>query len=81
MIPTPSEAKIASKVPVNLASRSRIKNRNRVMWSPRSISRLRAAWLVQAAVGCSVTPRICTLRVRISITNSTYNLRRLIVSR
>jgi hypothetical protein len=32
---------------------------------------LRAAWVVQAAVGCAVTPRMCTLRVHTSITNRT----------
>jgi hypothetical protein len=40
--------------------------------SPRSISKLRACWAVQAAVECAVMPRMCTVRVWISITNSTY---------
>jgi hypothetical protein len=31
-------------------------------------------------VGCAVTPTTCTLRVRTSITNSTYNRRNMIVS-
>ncbi len=44
-------AKTASKVAVNLVSRSRIRKRNALIRSSRSISRLRAAWVVQAAVG------------------------------
>ena len=42
---------MASKASVNLESRSRIRKQNVVMCSPRPISRLRAAWVVQAAVG------------------------------
>jgi hypothetical protein len=34
----------ASKAAVNLLSRSRIRNRNRLAWSPSSMSRLRACW-------------------------------------
>ena len=41
--------------------------RNALIRSPRSISRLRAAWVVQAAVGCAVTPSRCTWRVRTSM--------------
>lgn len=55
----------------DLESRSRIRKRNEDAWSPRSLSRVRAAWVVQAAVGCAVTPSRCTLRVRTSITNRT----------
>src|SRR4029453_13273531 len=40
----PSEVKMASKVAVNFASRSRIKNLNCPMRSARSMSRLRACW-------------------------------------
>jgi hypothetical protein len=47
----PSEAKTASKAAVNLASRSRIRKRNEMSRSPRSIRRVRAAWVVQDAVG------------------------------
>ncbi len=47
----PSEAKTASKAAVNLESRSRVKKRKVLICSPRSISRSRAAWVVQAAVG------------------------------
>lgn len=39
--------------------------------APKLINRLRAACVVQAAVGYAVTPRMWTLRVRISITNRT----------
>lgn len=51
-----SEANTASKEAVNVASRSRIRKRKALIWSPRSVSRLRAAWVVHAAVGCAVTP-------------------------
>jgi hypothetical protein len=63
----PSEAKTASKVAVNLVSRSRIRKRNEVIRCPRSISRLWAAWVVQAAVGWPVTPSRCNRRVRTSM--------------
>jgi hypothetical protein len=46
-----SEVNTASKAAVNLVSRSRIRKRKEVIRSPRSIRRLRAAWVVQAAVG------------------------------
>ena len=48
---TPSLAKMASKAPVNLASRSRIRNRKEPVRSPRSMSRLRACWAVHAPSG------------------------------
>jgi hypothetical protein len=59
----------------------RIRKRKVLMRSPRSISRLRAAWVVQAAVGWAVTPRRRTLRVRTSMTNRTYKGRSATVSR
>ena len=65
----PSEANTASNDAANFVSRSRIRNRNREIPSPRFISRLRAACVVHAAVGYAVTPRMCTRRVRTSITN------------
>ena len=43
----------ASKAAVNLASRSRIKNRNWAAYWPRSMSRLRACWVTQAPGGMS----------------------------
>jgi hypothetical protein len=48
----------------------RIKNRNRRVWSPRSIRRLRACWVTRAAVGWAVIPARCTRRVPCSITMS-----------
>jgi hypothetical protein len=50
-------------------SRSRIRTRKALIWSPRSVRRLRAAWVVHAAVGCAVTPSRWTRRVWTSITN------------
>src|SRR6476646_2887486 len=40
----PSEVKTASKASVNVESRSRMRKRKALTWSPRSIRRLRAAW-------------------------------------
>src|SRR2546429_2301908 len=60
-----------SSAAVNLLSRSRIRNLKVLARSPRSMSKLRACWAVQAPVGCAVTPRIWTVRVSISITNRT----------
>jgi hypothetical protein len=77
----PSLANTASKGSANFASRSRIKNRNEVIRSPRSITRFRACCVVQAAVGCSVTPRMCTRRVATSMTTNAYSRRRVTVSR
>src|SRR5262249_17893195 len=76
----PSLAKIPSKAQVNLASRSRMRNRKEPIRSPRSISRLRACCEVQGPSGRAVTPRICTCRVATSITNSTYRRLRKTVS-
>ena len=47
----PSLAKMASKMPVNLLSRSRIKNLNSAARSPKSIRKLRACWATQAPLG------------------------------
>jgi hypothetical protein len=41
---------------------------------------LRACWVVHSAVGWAVTPRRCTRRLAISITNSTYRRRKVMVS-
>jgi len=46
-----SEAKTALKAAVNFESRSWIRKRKALTRSPRSIRRLRAAWMVQIAVG------------------------------
>jgi hypothetical protein len=76
----PFPLKTPSNAAVNLQSRSRIMNMNRPARSPRSRRRLRACWVVQAPVGCAVTPRMCTARVWISITTSTYKRRSATVS-
>ena len=73
-------AKTSSNAPVNLASRSRMRNRNEPMRPARSMTRLRACWAVQAPSGYWVTPRMCTRWVAIFRTNSTYNRLRKIVS-
>jgi hypothetical protein len=62
--------KTASKAAVNLASRSRIRNRKRWLVSSRFISGLRACWVSHAAVGWAVTPRMWTLRVGRSMTKN-----------
>lgn len=80
MTVTSSEVKTASNAGVYLVSRSRMRNRKEAARSPRSMTRLRAAWVVQAPVGWAVTPRTCTVRVRTSMTNRTYSRRRLMVS-
>ena len=49
--------------------------------SLRSITRFRATCVVHAPVGCAVTPRMWTRRVRTSITKNTYSRRSPIVSR
>jgi hypothetical protein len=47
----PSEANTSSKLAVNFASRSRIKNRNDRACSARSPARLRATWVTKNPVG------------------------------
>src|ERR1039457_5219647 len=63
MTRTSLPASTSSNASVNLPSRSRIRKLKRSAGSPRSISRLRACWAVQAPAGWAVTPRICTRRV------------------
>src|SRR5215472_5672292 len=53
---TPSPAKIASKTPVTLVSRSRIGKRKEPVRPPGSMSRLRACWAVHPPSGRAVTP-------------------------
>jgi hypothetical protein len=76
----PFPVKRPSNAAVNLLSRSRMMNLNRPARSPRSRRRWRTCWAVQAPVGCAVTPRMCTARVWISITTSTYKRRNVTVS-
>jgi hypothetical protein len=63
--------KTVSNVAVNLASRSRMRNRKRRPASSRFMSRLRACWVSQAPLGWAVTPRMCTRRVACSMTKKT----------
>ena len=56
----PAPARTASNELVNYPARSRTRNRKVVARSSRSISRLRACWVVQAPVGWLVVPRMCT---------------------
>ena len=53
----PIEANTASKLAVNLVSRSRIRNRKRWPVSSRSAAKLRATWVTHAPFGLVVTPR------------------------
>ena len=66
----PAAGKRASDVVVNLASRSRMRNRMVLPASSRSIGRLRAGWVSQALVGWVVTPGMCTRRVACSTTKN-----------
>jgi hypothetical protein len=63
---TPSEPKTASKLSVNLASRSRMRNLNCPTRSPRSMSRLRACCATHHPVGFDITPRMWTWRLATS---------------
>ena len=51
MIRMPLPTNTSSNAAVNLLSRSRIRNLNWPVRSPRSMSKLRACWAVQAPVG------------------------------
>ncbi len=53
----PSEPKTATKLTVNLASRSRMRNLNCATRFASSMSRLRACWTSHAPVGLAVTPQ------------------------
>jgi len=70
-----------SKATVSLASRSRMRNRNRHAVSSGSMVRLRANWVSHVVVGCAVTPRMWTRRVACSMTKNAYSRRRAMVSR
>jgi hypothetical protein len=69
----PSLVNTASKVSVNVLSRSLIKNLKLAAGSPRSIRKSRACWAAQAPLGFAVMPRMGTRRVACSTTNSTDN--------
>ena len=68
MISIPSEANTTSKLVVNLASRSRTKNRKPENRSARS----RARWVTHGPVGWGVMPPRWTRRVACSMKMSTY---------
>ena len=69
----PSSSSTASKAAVYLLSRSRIRYFAVAPTSWRSITRLRASCVVQAAVGWAAAPRIRTRRVACSMTAKTYS--------
>ena len=52
----PLERNTSSEIPVNLASRARIKNLRVERASPILITRLRTCWVTQVPVGWDVTP-------------------------
>ena len=56
MMRTSMAVKTASNAAVNLASRSRMRNRKRLPASSRSMSRLRTCWVSQALVGWTRLP-------------------------
>src|SRR3954463_9267958 len=56
----PAPARTASNEVVNWPARARTRDRNVAARSSRSISRLRACWVVHAPVGWLVAPRMCT---------------------
>jgi hypothetical protein len=76
----PSLRKVLSNARLNFVSRSWIRKRGRWLRSSRSISRLRACWVIHAVSGLLVQPTYSTLRVPIETKNSTYNRRSQTVS-
>lgn len=80
MISMPSAWNTASKASAYLLSRSRMRKRGESTRMPRSVARLRACWVVQAAVGCAVTPATCRRRVPCSRKTRAYRRFRLMVS-
>jgi hypothetical protein len=58
----PAPVRTASNEVVNCPARSRTRNRNPPARSSRSISRLRACWVVHDPIGWLVVPRMCTER-------------------
>ena len=73
-------AKTPSKARLNFVSRSWIKKRGRSPRSSRSMSRLRACWLIQAVSGVLVQATYSTRRVPIETKNKTYTRRNQTVS-
>src|ERR1035441_2261526 len=71
MTRAPIEVMTSSKRPTNLVSLSRIKNLTALPSSSSVIARLRACWVTQLPMGCSVTPARKTLRRSRSMKNNT----------
>jgi hypothetical protein len=71
MTSIPASLRMASNRLGNLPSRSRIRNRARLLASSRSMARFFAACVIQDAVGCAVAPRTLIRRVACSMTAST----------
>lgn len=63
MIVMPSAAKTASKDPLNLVSRSQMRNLTAFACSASYTQMLRACWVTQSVAGLAVTPAIRTVRV------------------
>src|ERR1017187_7048703 len=68
----PASARTAPDAVVKSGPRSRIMNLTRSAWSPRSMMRLRACWVVHVLAGCGVTPGMRMRRVACSITARAY---------
>ena len=66
----PASARMASNAVVKLDPLSRIMNLTRSVWSPMSMIRLWACWVVHSPIGCKVTPRmrmrlvVCSIAAR-----------------
>ena len=73
-ISMPSASKTASNARVYLVSRSLIRCRTVAPASWRSMTRFRATWVAQSAVGCVVAPRTRIRRLVCSMTAKTYTL-------
>ena len=74
MTSMPSEMKTSSKIALNLASRSRMRNFRAERVSPALMHRLRARWVTQGPVGFAVTPAMWTLLVSSSMKKSTRTM-------
>jgi hypothetical protein len=67
----PSGRKTSSKLAVNLASRSRIKNLTAFVRLASTSDRLRACWVTHSRTGLAVTPATYTLLVSSSMKKNT----------
>jgi hypothetical protein len=73
-ISMPSAVKTASNARVYLVSRSLIRCVTAAPTSWRSITKFRADWVTQSAVGWAVAPRMRMRRLACSMTAKTYTL-------